>query len=57
MEYFAKDMDLLREKDGEDMPVQLWSADVSCDRKDASYMKFDRCFVSKLRILLWDDMA
>lgn len=52
VEYFGKDMDLPRERDGEDMPVQLWSADMSWDREDASYLKFDRCFASKLRILL-----
>lgn len=29
VEYFVKDMDLLREKEGEDMHVQLWSMDLS----------------------------
>lgn len=52
VEYFANDMDLLREKDGEDMPVQLWSTNLSWDREDASYLKFDRFFASRLRILL-----
>lgn len=46
--YFAKDMDLLRVKDGEGMSVQLWSAYLSWDREDASYLKFDRCFAPKL---------
>lgn len=52
VEYFANDMDLLREKDGEDMPVQLWSTKLSWDREDASYLNFDRCFASRLKILL-----
>lgn len=52
VEYFANEMDLLKEKDGEEMPVQLWSTVLSWDRDDASYLKFDRYFASKLRILL-----
>lgn len=51
-DYFANGMDLVKEKDGEKMPVQLWSTMLSCDREDASYMKFDKCFASKIKILL-----
>lgn len=51
-DYFAIEMDLVKEKDGEKMPVQLWSTVLSWDREDASYLKFDKCFGSKIRILL-----
>lgn len=44
VDYFAKGIDLLRVKDGENMPVQLCSTDLSWDREDSSYLKFDRCF-------------
>lgn len=50
--YFAKEMDLVKEKDGEEMLVQLWSIILSWDKEDASYLKFLRCFASRLRILL-----
>lgn len=42
----------MKEKDGEKMPVQLWSIVLSWDREDASYLKFDKCFSSMIRILL-----
>lgn len=51
-DYFAKEMDLVKVKDKEEMLVQLWSTVLSWDREDASYIKFDRCFVSKTRFLL-----
>lgn len=50
--YFTKEMDLVKVKDKEEMHVQLWSIVLSQDREDASFLKFDRCFASKIRILL-----
>lgn len=49
---FAKEMELRRVVDGENMSVQVWSMDMSWDGKDASYLRFDNCFVSNLRARL-----
>lgn len=51
-DYIANEMDLVKEKDGEKMSVQLWSTVLSWDRKDANYLKFDKCFASKIIIIL-----
>lgn len=34
------------------MPVELWSTVLSWDRDGASFLKFDKCFASKIRTLL-----
>lgn len=52
VEFFPNEMDLLKEKDGEEMPIQLWSIILSWDREDTSYLKLDRFFTSRLRILM-----
>lgn len=51
-DYFVNGMDLVKEKDGENMPVQLWSKVLSLDREDDSYLRFDKCFASKIRTLI-----
>ena len=42
-------------KDGEKNPVQLWSVDMTSEAIDASYVRFDRYFASKLKFLLRGD--
>ena len=49
---FSKEMKLEFEKDGEKLPVQLWSDDMTWEVNDASFMRFERYFASKLMILL-----
>lgn len=51
-DFFAKEMELGRAVDGENMLVQVWSMDISWDRKDASYVRFDNCFLSRLKAWL-----
>lgn len=51
-DYFASGLDLIKEKEGENMPMQLWSTILSWDREDASFLKFDKYFASKIRTLL-----
>ena len=53
--YFEKEMQLTREHEGEPLPIQLWSADMSWDASEANFVRFDRYFASKLRILLSND--
>ena len=53
--YFGKEMELKKERDGEALPVQLWSADMTWDVENASFVRFDRYFASKLRCLLSSD--
>ena len=48
-------MVLNREQDGEALPVQLWSAYMTGEAKNASFVRFDRHFASKLRCLLFKD--
>ncbi len=48
-------MELETTKDGERNPVQLWSVDMTSEATDASYVRFDRYFASKLRLLLRGD--
>ena len=48
-------MQLETTKDGERNPVQLWSVDMTSEAKDASFVRFDRYFASKLIILLRGD--
>ena len=50
--YFGKEMKLNREENGEALPVQLWSADMTWDAENASFVRFDRFFASKLRCLI-----
>lgn len=51
-DYFSSGLDLIKEKEGEKMPVRLWSTVLSWDREDASFLKFDKYFASKIRTLL-----
>lgn len=44
--YFDKEMDLNREHEGEALPIQLQSADMTWDAKNASFIKFDMYFAS-----------
>ena len=53
--YFGDGMDLNREENGETLLVQLWSADMSWDASNASFVRFDRYFASKLRCLILSD--
>ena len=50
--YFGDEMELNREENGEILPVQLWSADMTWDANKASFVRFDRNFASKLRSLI-----
>lgn len=54
-DYFASGLDLVKEKEGEKMPIQLWSTLLSWDREDASFLKFDKYFASKIRTLLYSE--
>ena len=45
-------MVLNREQEGEALLVQLWSANMTGEAKNASFVRFDRYFASKLRCLL-----
>lgn len=53
--YFGKEMELNREENGEALPVQLWSADMTWDVDNTSFVRFDRYFASKLRCLILGD--
>ena len=53
--FFYKGMELEKTRDGEKNLVQLWSVDMMSEATDASYVRFDRCFASKLRLLLKGD--
>ena len=55
MTYFGTEMELNREENGEALPVQLWSADMTWDADNASFVRFDRYFASKLRYLISGD--
>lgn len=48
-------MVLNREQEGEDLLGQLWSVDMNSDAKNASFVRFDRYFASRLRCLLLRD--
>lgn len=48
-------MKLNKEENGETLPVQLWSADMTWDANKASFVRFDRYFASKLRCLFLSD--
>ena len=48
-------MVLNREQEGEVLPVQLWSADMTWEAENASFVRFDRHFASKLRCLILND--
>ena len=50
--YFGTEMELNREENGESLPIQLWSADMTWDADNASYVRFDRYFASRLRCLI-----
>ena len=43
--YFGKEMVLNREQEGEALPVQLWSADMTREVENASFVRFDRYFL------------
>ena len=42
-------------KDAERNILQLWSVDMTSEARDTNYVRFDRYFTSKLRILLRGD--
>lgn len=46
--YFGKEMVLNREQEGQTLLVQLWSANMTGEAKNASFVRFDRYFSSKL---------
>ena len=48
-------MELKLTKDGQKLPVQLWSVDMTWEAKNANYVSFDKYFVSRLRFLLRGD--
>ena len=48
-------MALNREQEGEALLVQLWSADMTGEVENASFVRFDRNFASKLRCLILRD--
>lgn len=53
--FFSKGMELELTKYGEKLPVQLWSVDMTWEARNASYVRFDKYFASKLRLLLRGD--
>ena len=53
--YFSKGMELEVTKDGERNPIQLSSVDMTLGARDASFVRFDRYFASRLRLLLRGD--
>ena len=53
--YFGKEMELKREQDGVALLVQLWSADMTWDVDNASFVRFDSYFSSKMRCLISKD--
>lgn len=54
--FFSKGMELELTKDGEKLQVQLWSVDMTWEARNASYVRFDRYFASRLRLLLRGDI-
>ena len=54
--FFSEKMELRQEVNGERLPVQAWSADMSYNKRDASYVQFDNCFASRLRARLMVNM-
>lgn len=50
-DYFEGTMNI-RTFGGEEMPVQLWSMDMSWDRPKASFVRFGNYFASRLRGIL-----
>lgn len=53
--FFSKGMELQVTRDGERNVVQLWSVDMTSKARDANFVRFDRYFASKLRLLLRGD--
>jgi hypothetical protein len=53
--FFSKGMELELTRDSEKLLVQLWSVDMTWEARNASYVRFDRYFASRLRFLLRDD--
>lgn len=53
--FFSKEMKLELERDGEKLHVQLWSADMTWEVIDVSFVKFDKYFASRLIMLLVGD--
>ena len=49
---FSKEMKLELEKDGEKLLVQLWSTDMTWEVNDSRFVRLDKYFSSKMRILL-----
>lgn len=52
VDFFAKEMEFRWVVDGENMPVQIWIMEMSWDKKDSSYVRFDNYFASGLRARL-----
>jgi hypothetical protein len=53
--YFEKEMVLNEEHEGEALPVQLWSVDMTWDVEKTGLLRFDRYFASRLRCLILRD--
>ena len=51
----GREMKLIKESDGVEMPIELWNADITSETSGASYVCFDKFFASKLRGLLVQD--
>lgn len=48
-------MVLNREYEGEALPIQLWTTRMTWDAEEASFVRFDRYFASKLKSLILRD--
>ena len=53
--FFSKGMELEVTKYGERNPIQLWSIDMTSEARNSIFVRFDRYFTSRLRLLLRGD--
>ena len=53
--FFSKEIKLELERDGEKFLVQLWKVDMTWEVTNAIFVRFDRYFSSRLRMLLIGD--
>lgn len=51
-DFFSEKMELRKEMNGEKLSMQAWSANLSYNKGDASFVQFDNCFASRLRARL-----